>query len=115
MTMHPLLLQYRAAQDSDFKARVAVALLRAAVDISTESDATPGHDLRAAWAQTVIADPDGAARRYTPHVMTNATIASDVGAAVAAGDDLSTALDQAVPDDNIVFQVESLVNTLAGV
>ena len=51
------------AVNSDFQAKLAIAIADAAITIYTEDPATAGHAQRAAYATQVIKNPDSEARQ----------------------------------------------------
>lgn len=85
--------------DPEFRLRVALACVEAAVDIRNEDPATAGHDKRDALAVEVLADPIPGSQRFVFTVATNDTI-STAGAA---------------SDSDIAFVVSSTWDALAGV
>ena len=78
--------------------RVAVALVKAAVDVMNESPATEDHAQRMAWARRVVADPLGWAAKTIWKVLENATI---------------QAAPLAATDSDVQFVVNSFVNTFS--
>jgi len=70
--------------DSTLRKKVAVALHKAATDISNESPSAENHSQRLAWARRVFADPVAWAAKAVWIVMQNGTIAADPGAATDA-------------------------------
>ena len=91
---------YAAATVSDhvLRKQVAVALVKAAVDIVNESAATEDHSQRMAWARRVVSDPLGWAEKAIWKVLENATIQAAPSEAT---------------DSDVQFVVNSLVNTLS--
>jgi hypothetical protein len=85
--------------DQQFRLRVALGCVEAAVDICAEDPQTAGHALRKALAQEVLAAPLVGGQRFIFAVATNDTVSTN-GAAT---------------DSEISFVVASTWNALAGV
>jgi hypothetical protein len=83
----------------DFRLRVALGCVEAAVDICAEDPQTAGHAQRKALAQEVLAAPIVGAQRFVFTVATNDSIS-------AAG---------TATDNDIAFVIASNWNALAGV
>lgn len=95
-----LLSDFQLISNTDFKGRVAIAILRAATDIKTEPPSTSNHTERLQWANSIIsyAEADRQAGMFLPNVIANATIsASGTGAT----------------DQDILFVVNSLIDQYA--
>ncbi len=90
--------QWNIATDDSFKRRVQIAMLNAAIAISSEATATPNHTNRANYAKAVLNDPE----RYMP-LFSLAICAFDA------------TLTSASPDASINTAVASVWNALAGV
>lgn len=88
---------YVAATDENhvLRKQVAVALNKAAVDISNEGDVDVLHNDRITWAKRVFLDPTAAAKKYIWKVLENETIAAAPGTS---------------PDSDVQFVVNSFVN-----
>jgi hypothetical protein len=93
------------ARDTAFQARVRFCLTTAAIAVMAEVNTTANHAVRVTYAKTVIA---GTADVYAAAVavVTNSTIAAEAN---------PTSADQAVPDGDLQFTVNSLFNALSGV
>jgi hypothetical protein len=83
----------------EFRLRVALACVEAAVDIAAEDPGTAGHTQRKALADVVLANPIEGSARFVFTVASNDTIS-------AAG---------SATDGDIAFAVASTWNALAGV
>ena len=90
--------QWNIATDDSFKRRVQIAMLNAAIAISSEATVTPNHTNRANYAKAVLNDPE----HYMPLF----------SLAVTANDATLTATS---PDAAINAAVASVWNALAGV
>jgi hypothetical protein len=91
---------YAAATASDhvLRKQVAVAIVKAAVDVMNESTATEDHSQRMTWARRALSDPLGWAEKAIWKVLENATIQSAPTEAT---------------DNDVQFVVNALVNTLS--
>ena len=89
--------QWNLASDGEFKRRVQVAMLSAAISIQAEATATPNHTNRANYAKLVLNSPDS----YMPLF----------ALAICA---LDPALTPASPDATIQTNVNAVWNALAG-
>ena len=67
--------------DSTLRKKIAVALHKAATDISVEDPSTASHSQRIAWARRVFDDPVGWAEKAVWTVMQNGTVQADPTAA----------------------------------
>jgi hypothetical protein len=67
--------------DSTLRKKIAVALHKAASDISIEDPSTADHSQRTAWARRVFADPVAWSAQTVWTILQNATIAADPEAA----------------------------------
>lgn len=85
--------------DQQFRLRVSLAAVEAAVDISSEDPQTAGHTERKALALKVLESPVSGSVNFVFAVATNDTIS-------AAG---------SATDGDIAFSVASVWNALAGV
>lgn len=54
---------YKASSDDELRNRCLVASVILAEEIRLESNATPSHDLRLAWAKACLENPEAEARR----------------------------------------------------
>jgi hypothetical protein len=95
-----LISDFQLISNSDFKGRVAIAILRAANDIRGESPTTPNHVERLQWAESIssYSDADAQAGRFLPNVIANPTIS-------AAGTNAT--------DNDLIFVVNGLVDQYA--
>ena len=78
--------------------QVAVAIVKAAVDVINEATNTEDHSQRMAWARRALSDPTGWAAKSIWKVLENATIQSAPTEAT---------------DSDVQFVINSLVNTLS--
>lgn len=78
--------------NSPLRKRLAVALHKAATDISVEDPQTLNHSQRVAWARKVFADPVGWADKTIWTILQNSTIAATPDTA---------------PDNDVQFAVNS--------
>lgn len=90
-----------ATTDSTFKQKVRVACVVACDVIRAESDATPNHANRRAWARATLQNPDAAASQMVLAVLAQNRAAT---AAQISGAD----------DDTVQTAVNSAVDLLAG-
>lgn len=88
--------QFNTAQNPDFRRRVEMALVKAAVSVMAESAATDGHAERAAFAGRVLAAPATTSGPAAAAVATNPVITSESS------------------DGDLEFTVNSMFNALAG-
>jgi hypothetical protein len=89
---------------ADTWGQAAVAISDAARDVRNESEATENHAARLAWANS-LRSPESLERevaRWIHEVMANATIRATL------------AVPEPVPDGDMQFVVNSLVNLMAG-
>lgn len=95
-----LLSDFQLITDTDFKGRVAIAILRGANDIRQEAPSVDNHDERLQWANNInsYADADQQAGRFLPNVIANATVSSNGAATV---------------DNDVLFVVNSLIDQYA--
>ena len=84
-------------QDMVFRGRIKVCCLTYADYIGGEANATPAHNVRIRWAQTVYQNPDMVAGNLQPPVVMDAAVQS-------AG--------SAIPDSALQAAVETVVNKL---
>jgi hypothetical protein len=94
---------YDAATDeaSTLRKQVAVALHKAAVDVSNEAEGTTNHSARLTWARKVLASGDAPvieAGAWIWKVMANPTILADPANAT---------------DINVTNAVNGIINTMA--
>ena len=75
--------------------QTAVALHKAAVNISNEATSVTDHDQRMAWARRVFADPVSWSGKAIWKVMENATIAANP--ATATDNDVQFVVDGIIP------------------
>lgn len=104
--MATLLARAAVLSDRNFVLRTRQAVVQAATDIQSESDAADGHDQRAAWAASVLIDPESWAQRMGVAVANNANVTA------GGADDPS---DPEFGDSALQFVVNSLVDAFAGV
>lgn len=52
------------ALDGEFQIQIAIALVRAALEVYSEDPATVGHAKRVAFARQVASNPEGAAHQF---------------------------------------------------
>lgn len=95
-----LLSDFQLIFDTDFKGRVAIAVLRAANDIRAEAGSTPNHTERLQWANSIVsyATADQQAGQFLPNIIANPTISAAGVIAV---------------DNDIIFVTNSLVDQYA--
>lgn len=91
----------------DFQPRCRYWLISAAIAVMAEVNTTPGHTLRIAFAQKVLANQYDLPA-FAIACATNPTIATEL-ATDAAG------FGEAVPDGDLQFTVNSLFSAFAGV
>ena len=89
---------YNLANNADFRARIVVALAKAAYDITNEDSGTTSHTARLTWAKATLKDPEPVVTQMVWLAMQNATI-------------LSSGLSST--DNDIQFVVNSNINNLA--
>jgi hypothetical protein len=97
-----LLASRQLAQNQLFQDRVRVAVVTAAVNLLAEDTATPNHNRRASFANRVLMGPGPWGAIIAEAVAVNTTIAGKA----ADGTD--------IPDDDIQFVVNGLVDAYAG-
>lgn len=89
---------YALGADPTWRARCQTAGLQAATNVMSEEDTTPGHDVRAAWANKVLLNPS----------LQSPAIAFGVAAQPGiTGPDAT--------DQDILFTINSMVDAWAGV
>ncbi|WP_326724653.1 hypothetical protein OHT59_40210 [Streptomyces sp. NBC_00243] len=104
-------IEHVLASDPLFRARVHLAFLHAALEVTGEPAETAGHPLRASLARSLFA-PDLSSIGYAPAVATCPNVSA---AAVAAYDESNpSAAAAAVTDDLLIKAVRSLWNKLCG-
>lgn len=100
--------QYTASLDTSFRQRCAVALATAAVAIQSEAHGGANqptdaqHLIRKSWSTQVIASPIAAGERYAATIMTNPSLATQADNPGA------------IPDGDIAYTVNSMVDAMAG-
>ena len=72
-----LATQYALARSPDFMARVAIAMIQAAIAISNESSAVNNHALRARHAARVLNEPEHFAPGFALGVASNPAITAE--------------------------------------
>jgi hypothetical protein len=96
------------AKAPDFIARIQYAICKAAVDVSSESTNTPGHEKRAACAQRMLTG-SYSWDYVCLAVITNPSIAAGATAVPTDGNGYN------IPDGDIQFTVNSMWNAFSGV
>lgn len=87
--------------NADLNQKLSVAVLVAANTVRLESDQTPFHKNRVAWAQQAVKDPEVFASKA-------------LGLLLAQNKDLTVVQINAVSDSALQTAVDGLVNTLTG-
>ena len=92
-----LIDKYELGADATWRARCQMAALQAATDVMAEAVSTPGHDLRADFANKVLLQP----------ALQSGAIAFGVAAQPGI-------VDETASDSDILFTVNSLWNAWSG-
>lgn len=106
-----LQIEHNLANDATFRARVHLACLHIAQEVTTEPTETPGHPLRLSLARSLFA-PDLTSAGYAPAVATCAAVSTAAVAAYTEENPQSAAA--AVSDELLLSAVRSLWNSLCG-
>lgn len=93
--------QFALVDDSAFRGRIAMALVKAAQNIQTEPVETPNHAERLTYAVLILKNPGSMAWDFIYDVSSNVTIAA-AGATASADGDLD-------------FVIATVWNTKAGI
>ena len=95
------------ANNSTWKTRIKYMMQKGAVAVMAEAGSVSGHDLRAAYAKTVLSG-EASIYQYSVAVVTNSTILT--------GLNLSTNPDGAnISDNDLEFTVNSMWDAFSGV